>query len=436
MEYLLALLEFKDSDIQRRISNVARASNSITKICDRELTTDEHISLSLYLRRLNIHSFFYHEDTNFHCNQFCPPSGFAATFHQDTTFNPYIFSSTSFRGTSVCYFSIDSLTETVLNQWKDIINYFIPDISPDPPLYGHTSIKGPWSPALGTFAWINIGEKISSYPASTNEDIYYISITSGLDRRTYQHMYVEVFNQLKKKSFQTAMDILSWYRGISNENRNRILYTLITHLGLNTMCQVETSNERYNEKYITQNQLNNLIVRFPGIQNINRLHGVLDPLDAIDGVEDDKKILLDLLPKRIHPDYQIMLDDIIPYSEPDHILRLCGCCQLSGSSLIHIESPDSNILLYEAKTDGSVKTHEVLDAFPAQSDYQFEENYEPHKTKRKIITTWLGDSSTHPLLSSSIRFHNWNSMTLGKYGADLTKPIITLKPKFTRISNI
>jgi hypothetical protein len=437
-EEMLSVLDMEESDLYRRISSEALPECKDVRYpgSTRTLNKRENLILQSFLKKKNLDHLIYHCDTDFHERHFFPPTGYAAICHEDTTFDGRVFEDL-FRGFAVCTVLKDGrFKDQEIDRWKAAMNAIIRDDSSNPPIFGETDIDGPWVPSLGQNSWVAIGEKMSTLEKETTVCIY---VFCGLPVKSHEHMQ-RMFYEMRNESFKKAETVYRWYREVSKECRKRILYTLKTAVGLETTAIVDTSCHLYPRQSIPRHIYKWL--QACGITNPSLVPSTfvmpttlprdcpafIQP-DEDEEIDDDETPEFDRQPHSLIPDLDIFLNDIIPYPHhPKHLLILSGCCALENS-VVRVEGPDSQVLIYEAKKgEDSAATSRWLHAFPAQANPRI-----TRPRRIQIDTTWeRADQETNVYLSK-FGFHFEDKML---EAVDVTVPKITLRPVLIRVTSV
>ena len=238
---LLSLLEYEERDLKTRVSSIAHPEHIVTSVgnkedgsCDRVLRVEEKLRLDQFVRECNIDRLLYNADTDFREGQFAPPTGYAATFHEDTTFSPEVMEQ-SFRVFVSCSVVKEGrFRDDEIQRWKSALNATIPDRSPTPPIYGKHKVKDAWVPSLGSMSWIGIGDCIHSIKGPQPRCVY---VVCTLDRATLENLSKQHY-QLRNGSYLDAMPVIQWCRDIVRENARRLLYMAVTYMRLQTKAEV------------------------------------------------------------------------------------------------------------------------------------------------------------------------------------------------------
>ena len=491
---LLALLEYEERDLKTRVSSIAHPEHVVSSIgkkedgsCDRVLRVEEKLRLDQFVRECNIDRLLYNSDTDFREGQFAPPTGYAATFHEDTTFSPEVMEQ-SFRVFVSC--SVDKegrFRDDEIQRWKSALNATIPDRSPVPPIYGKHKVKDAWVPSLGSMSWIGIGDCIHSIKGPQPRCVY---VVCTLDRATLENLSKQHY-QLRNGSYLDAMPVIQWCRDIVRENARRLLYMAVTYMRLQTKAEVHllcdslypkrkaTELEKrwfascgvpdISEIYAGVSPPSGCAVKDcppvpvlsprpstpppspkPGgdeqVSNpdedandcLRQLFGGNDDDDDDDGDDDDGDEpggpgYFDRYPRSLVPDVEVFVSDLVAYPHtPKHLLRLSNSCILQNK-VVRLSGPDEDVHIYEVRrTDPSeaLQTSIWLHSFPASANAR--PSPSPDAIRKPYLdTTWL-DPEQH----SSPYLTEWafGSIDVALHGVDLSRGVITIQPQLVRIT--
>ena len=448
---LFTLLEYDEEDLTRRKSESARPEFLTVPLGEPRLSREEDIQLQLFLKGCQLDRLLYHEDTDFHCQHFTAPTGYAATFHEDTTFQPALFEQ-PFRILVMCSFQFDErFKDADINRWKACLNAIIPDKSPDPPIYGVHEVEDGWIPSLGAMSWIGIGDQIHSIQGPGPRCVY---ILAGLDPVTVENLHMEFYDHHHRSSTKDVLPLLHWAKEICRENARRLLYMTVTYLGLTCSSEVYTHvDSKYAHTILDRSK--QAWLKQCGIEHPAQVYGGCtfpdippkdcpdypsadeeeddDDDDDDDDADDDQGLKLDETVRAMIPEVELFIDDFIPYPHTSqHMLRLSNCCALEGK-VTRIQGPDDDIVIYNVRQqeDESILwTARYLHAYPSQVNPRY--TMDTGRRKR-LDRTWLTKDESNPYITS-LSFR-----TTGRplpEVVDLLSGFTTLKPQLIRITSI
>lgn len=439
---VLTLLEFEESDLKQRVSTEARPSYTEINLTPQthHLSPEDRVRLTLFMRECRLDCLLYHSGTQF--QPFTPPTGYAATFHEDTTFQPSLFEH-PFRILATC--SVDKkgrLSDEEIARWKRVLNATIPDKSPRPPLYSkRTAVKsGDWSPSLGCMSWIGFGDQNHSVGGLGLRCVYVIC---GLDPQTIDDLQQEFYRLAKNHSFKEAKPVLDWARDIVRENARRLLYMAITSMGLVSKAEVHDGGSLYPAQRILPWQLEWL--EECGVDKVTDVPACIQfppeppnecPLyptcgddseddSSEDEEEDEDGPYFDPYPRSIVPEIEIMIDDIVSYPHvKDHLVRLSNACALQGKVARILGGPDGDIQVADALP--VEETAKWLHAFPSQGRLSVIPNAD----------TRFEDWTTLDPVAGS-QYLSIFTFDLPDVGMDGTKPgVTTIRPVLVRVTSV
>lgn len=435
---LLMQLEFDDEDLHiRTTENIPADKNKINLSTSHQLNPEEERILTLLVREWRFASFLYHEDTDFHENHFTPPTGFAATFNRDCTFQPHLFEQ-CFRVFSMCSVEYEGrISQEEIIRWKRALNATIRDESPNPPIYGESEPSGPWSPSLGPLSWIGVGNYIHSKNGVGPLCVY---VVCGPDQATMDHLQ-DLFYYHRNKPFKDVEPIFTWCRDVVKENARRLLHVATTHMLLPTAAKVVTWPSTAEKRIISKGEWKWLTEC--GVEDPSTIYaGFYPPTFKVlecpkmneEELEQDNEddVEFDRHPHSIIPEIEIMLDDIVPYPhEQNHLVRLSGCCALEGK-VARVKGPSDEIRIYNvAQSTEPAFTKRWLHSFPAQSNLRVGLGDGPLR-KPKLDFTWENEElKTNPYLSR-FQFRLRDMALLN--GVDHTPGSITIQPQLIRVT--
>ena len=495
---LLSLLEYEERDLKTRVSTVALPEHIVSSIgrkedgsSDRVLRVEEKLRLDRFVRECDLDRFLYNADTDFREDLFAPPSGYAATFHEDTTFSPEVMEQ-SFRVFVSC--SVDKegrFRDDEIQRWKSALNATIPDRSPDPPIYGKHKVKDAWVPSLGQMSWIGVGDCIHSIRGPQPRCVY---VVCTLDPATADDLSKRYYH-LRSGSYLDAMPVIQWCRDIVRENARRLLYMAVTYMRLHTKAEVHLLCDSLYPKRKATDQEKQWFASC-GIPDVSEIYaGVASPSAAVkdcppvpappqpqpqpqpepepddgrrdgggesdsDAEDDDAKDCLrhlfgdrssegdeaadgpyepegpdyfDRYPRSLVPDVEVFVCDLVAYPHtPKHLLRLSNSCVLQNK-VVRLSGPDEDVHVYEVRrTDPSetLQTSLWLHSFPASANAR--PSPLPDVLRKPYLdTTWLDPTrSTNPYLTE----WTFGDANVALHGVDFSRGVITIQPQLVRIT--
>lgn len=501
---LLSLLEYEERDLNSRTSAAAHpehvvssAGNADDGSSRRTLTVEEKIHMDRFVRECAIDRFLYHADTNFHTDSFAAPSGYAATFHRDTTFSPEVMEG-SFRIFASCSVEKDGrFRDDEIQRWKSALNATIPDQSPDPPIYGKHSVKDAWVPSLGAISWIGIGDCIHSIQGPKPRCVY---VVCGLDPGTLSHLSKE-FYSLRKGSYEDAQPCIQWCRGIVRENARRLLYMAVTYMGLPTKAEIHLLSDslypqrnvkEWERQWFTACGIDDVSAVYAGIHipaaprdcppphpdnnnnddnnddnnNNDNDEGdkvVLEESVGRDDADDlclttlfsatsdddsqrdgnangndddgDSRLSFDRYPRSLVPEVEVYVSDLIEYPHvPDHLLRLSDMCALHNK-VVRVAGPDDDVYIYEVKR---ADPSEILQT--AIWLHSFPGSGAPRYTgtapirKPYLDSTWLDPKVAMSPYLAEWSFGDGFRSDPTLQGIDISRGVITIQPQLVRVT--
>jgi hypothetical protein len=425
----LALLEYDEEDLRRRVSEEA-LPKYVDVIIDRQLTQQESSTLALFKQRCAIDRILIHSGTDFHVNEFIPPTGYAATFHEDTTFSPALFER-PFRILVSCPVELKGrIRDVEIARWKRALNATIPDVSPRPPIYGKSTIKGgDWSPSLGSMSWIGVGEQHQYMGVMQTRCVYVICTP---DKQTLADLN-DRFYYLRKSSHKEVQPIMDWLREIVRETGRRLLYMACTAMGLPTSQEVHQGDTPYPEQTIEEWQGQWLFDC--GVQVATQVPACIvfpkqvphecPPYPDMEPTQLEP-LQFDPVVRSLVPEFEVFLDDIVPYPyTPNHLVRLSDCCRRQGV-MARVMGPEDEVCIYTHDDQEDKAANERwLFAFPCQSKLI---KRRPDEEESEVETTSLSG----PYLKT----YSYERFEKLREGFDKDIGVVSLTPVFVRVTTI
>lgn len=358
----LASLVF-DENLRLRISPRALPKFEI-KRDDGELLVedDEDVRLTLerFVRRCRVDVLRLAANFVSNVGLYLPPTGYVATYHGDTTFDPHPYRHL-FRGFAYCSLNMKRthrIKDSEVARYTSAVNALVRDASPIP-----FSSRGKcWTCSLGSYAWIALCRKRVDADVDSDLAAY---VVAGLDDATYDEME-RMFKLLSKNNVTTRQsfeETLAPYREAARRNRARLLATFAEALGTKT----KKSDRVKDEEYETDDDVDDAVssdvdveararewferavgegVDVPGWYRVpGRTPQGCPPVDddvagfRLGATSTNKN------PVEAVPDLDVCFDDVVPW-EDDHVVRVDGCVAFDASRLPRIRSPTEDVKIY------------------------------------------------------------------------------------------
>lgn len=293
-----------------------------------------------------------------------PPTGFAATWHQDSVFVADAFDQNIFRGAAGVSLKRVRPPERMQAAFADL-NALLGDASPVP-LVSRTQ-KGNWVCSLGPFGWVGLYHQ--PYPKPP----FVAVAVAGLDPASWAAFRREMREELHRvKKVEEAFPRFEFWRRAARKNRERILAAFVRVLNepahdvgrmLETTVNYEPRAERRAPEGLRWFKTPHVRVPAWFVFPSAAPRGC-DPLPAApgEGVAADHA-RAEAAPWEASPEFDVVVDDLARYSECEYV-RLAGCCDARGPARVVLRGPLDEILLIEAPGEPCAET---LNGFAAQA---------------------------------------------------------------------
>lgn len=350
-----------------------------------------------------------------------PPTGYAATWHQDSIFVADAFDHNVFRGVAGISLKRVRPPERMHAAFADL-NAVFGDASPVP-LVSRTQ-KGNWVCSLGSFGWVGLYNQ--PYPKPS----FVAVVVAGLDSASWGAFRKEMREEMHRvKKVDEVFPKFEFWRKAAKKNRERVLATFVrlmnetTHdVGkmLETTVSYESRTDVKHEDGIKWFKTPHVRVPtwfvFPSIapRGCDPL-----PLDPGVGIASDHS-RTEAAPWEVSPEFDVVVDDLVRYSECEYV-RLAGCCDSRGSARVVLHGPMDEILLMETPGEPNAET---LNAYVSQAIQRPspDQKESDGDADDDMLCTWEDPSlHTNRLVSSVYSFHT--SLVRGDEHAQRLNPI-------------
>lgn len=293
-----------------------------------------------------------------------PPTGYAATWHEDSVFVADAFDANAFRG--VAGVSLGK-TKVVMSSLGDVfadLNALLGDASPVP-LVGRTQ-KGNWVCSLGAFGWVGLYHQAHPKPP------YVAVVVAGLDQQSWDACRLEMREMHRRVKVREAHERLGFWREVARQNRARVLATFLRVLGdkPKDVGKLTETPVAYEARAQTQAANGLEWFRTSGVRVPDwfvfpsaapRGCSAL-PTEPGVGVRTDHT-RNESKPWEVSPEFDVVVDDLAVYGEREYV-RLAGCCDTRQKARVLLKGPLHEMLLFEGPGESNP---ESLSAFPAQA---------------------------------------------------------------------
>lgn len=335
-----------------------------------------------------------------------PPTGYAATWRSDSPFVADAFDHNAFRGVAIV-----SLQRT-RNPLKGFqtgladLNALLGDASPVP-FTRQTAQKGNWVCSLGPFSWVGIYQQHMPKPP------YAAVVVAGLDAASWEACRKEMREEWHRvKTVEEIYDRIEFWRDAARKNRSRILATFLRvmnehpHDGGSMVhtayAYVSRGLDKKSDEALSWFQQTHVRVPewfvFPSRSPKDCAPLPCEPGTGVICPESRRETS----PFEIHPDVDVVMDDLIRYGESEFV-RLAGCCD--ARKRVVVCGPQDEILIMES-TSKNQSCPETLNAYACQAMQRVNLYAREEEEDTGVTRTWEdGNLTSNRLLNSAFVFH-------------------------------